>query len=343
MREQQDEAGLSLGQARRLIEAIRKIKSQKQRPSLERISHALGLGTDAVEHQLEQAIAKGFVLKVMNKGQCTYKDAETLKLTIKKKCATTSSVSSAAGSAPGRARAAAVAAAAAIGAGIHRRTDLMHSAVEAVRALGEKGGSTFRAIVKFVRQALRLDPGVRLRLAVKRAVTAGRLVRVGRLYRLPGSESDESETDSDDELDASDRLGVGKNGDITGRTGHKRKSALQGRCSVCHGSSRNNRNGVAEELISCHSCTLSAHPSCLKHNKELALVLLSSRKWQCSQCRMCSRCGNKKEGEHLLCCEVCDSHFHLRCLKPPLAQGTERVLEVYILLKQEAEEHQLCK
>ncbi|KAH7983840.1 hypothetical protein HPB52_014688 [Rhipicephalus sanguineus] len=221
MREQQDEAGLSLGQARRLIEAIRKIKSQKQRPSLERISHALGLGTDAVERQLEQAIAKGFVLKVMNKGQCTYKDAETLKLTTKKKCATTSSVSSVAGNAPGRARAAAVAAAAAIGAGIHRRTDLMHSAVEAVRALGEKGGSTFRAIVKFVRQALRLDPGVRLRLAVKRAVTAGRLVRVGRLYRLPGSESDESESDSDDELDASDRLGVGKNGDIAGRTGHK--------------------------------------------------------------------------------------------------------------------------
>ncbi|KAH8033844.1 hypothetical protein HPB51_016616 [Rhipicephalus microplus] len=201
MKEQQDEAGLSLGQARRLIEAIRKIKSQKQRPSLERISHVLGLGTDVVEHQLDQAIAKGFVLK--------------------KKCATTSSVSSAAGGAPGRSRAAAVAAAAAIGAGIHRRTDLMHSAVEAVRALGENGGSTLGAIVKFVRQALRLDPGVRLRLAVKRAVTAGRLVRMGRLYRLPGSDSDESETDSDDEPDASDRLGVGKNGDITGRMGQK--------------------------------------------------------------------------------------------------------------------------
>ncbi|KAH7986248.1 hypothetical protein HPB52_025101 [Rhipicephalus sanguineus] len=155
MREQQDEAGLSLGQARRLIEAIRKIKSQKQRPSLSASAMPWALGqmrwSVSWSRQLPRALSSS------------------------RGCAC---------------------------------------------PWGERW-LNFPPIVKFVRQALRLDPGVRLRLAVKRAVTAGRLVRVGRLYRLPGSESDESESDSDDELDASDRLGVGKNGDIAGRTGHK--------------------------------------------------------------------------------------------------------------------------
>lgn len=58
------EEELSLGQARRLIEAIRKIKHHKQRPSLERITHALGLRLDLVERHLEMAVTKGFILKV---------------------------------------------------------------------------------------------------------------------------------------------------------------------------------------------------------------------------------------------------------------------------------------
>lgn len=169
----------------------------------------------------------------MNKGQCSYKDAETLKPAPKKKVGPVSVAPCG-----NRARAAAVAAAAAIGAGIHRRTDLMHSAVEAVRALGEKGGSSFRAIVKFVRQALRLDPGVRLRLAVKRAVAAGRLLRVGRLYRLPCSDSDESSSDSDDDASGTERLGLAVNGNLAGRAGQKVGASHGGRRTACNATVR---------------------------------------------------------------------------------------------------------
>ncbi|XP_029847715.3 histone acetyltransferase KAT6A [Ixodes scapularis] len=323
------QGSLSMTHAKWVLEAIRKIKAQKQRPSLDRICHVVALahrlGRDPVERALDQAVARGFVLKLMSKGQCSYKDAETLKQALKKKVvaghhqhhhhqhgapsATTNH----------KTRAAAVAAAAAIGASgsHHRRQDLTLYVIEAVRRLGEREGSTLRAIHKFVRQTLGLEPpGVRL--AVKRAVSAGRLVRVGRLYRLPGDDDESDESDSDSDEDCGGRLAATQNGEVGGRgSPNKRRSVLHGRCSLCHGTPRNNKNGVAEEILCCYSCNYLAHPSCLKYSRELALVLLNT-KWLCSQCKTCALCGSRDDDEHLLCCDVCDSHFHPGCLKPPL-------------------------
>lgn len=61
-----------------ILEAIQKIKRQKQRPSEERICHAVstlhGLDKRTVLEQLELAVQDGAVLKVTNKGSASYKD-----------------------------------------------------------------------------------------------------------------------------------------------------------------------------------------------------------------------------------------------------------------------------
>ena len=67
-----------------LIEAIGKIKNQKQRPSAERICHAVRqthakssgpiLRDEIIMTRLNQAVADGKILKVCNKGQTSYKE-----------------------------------------------------------------------------------------------------------------------------------------------------------------------------------------------------------------------------------------------------------------------------
>lgn len=61
-----------------ILEAIQKIKRQKQRPSEERICHAVatlhGLDKRTVLEQLELSVHDGSILKVTNKGSTSYKD-----------------------------------------------------------------------------------------------------------------------------------------------------------------------------------------------------------------------------------------------------------------------------
>jgi histone acetyltransferase MYST4 len=59
------------------LDAIRKIRSQKQRPSVERIAHAIRLQHDfheeVIAENLQHAVKRGDVLKLFNKGQSSYK------------------------------------------------------------------------------------------------------------------------------------------------------------------------------------------------------------------------------------------------------------------------------
>lgn len=133
-----------------ILEAIRKIRSQKQRPSVERICHAIrqhhNYHEDVVSERLERAVREGAVLKVYNKGQSSYKD-------------------------PG---------------GLQSRTlriapdvDVSRAVAKAVRELGERDGSDLKTIEKHLQQAYQVtvDPEVDvravLRAAAKRAVTRG--------------------------------------------------------------------------------------------------------------------------------------------------------------------------
>lgn len=143
-----------------ILEAIQKIRSQKQRPSVERICHAIrqhhNYHEDVVAARLEAAVRDGAVLKVYNKGQSSYKDPGGLQSKTLR---------------------------------IAADADVSRAVARAVRELGERDGSGLGAIERHLRHGytLAVDPGVDvktvLRSAAKRGVTRGLLVNCGGLYK----------------------------------------------------------------------------------------------------------------------------------------------------------------
>lgn len=143
-----------------ILEAIHKIRSQKQRPSVERICHAIrqhhNYHEDVVSERLERAVREGAVLKVYNKGQSSYKDPGGVQNKVLK---------------------------------ISADSDLSRAVAKAVRELGERDGSNLKTIEKHLRQAYHvsaeqnLDVRNILRAAAKRAVTRGLLVHNGGNYK----------------------------------------------------------------------------------------------------------------------------------------------------------------
>lgn len=142
------------------LDAIRKIRSQKQRPSVERICHAIrqhhNFHEEDIAEHLEVAVKRGDVLKIFNKGQSSYKDpgglqSKTLKVT--------------------------------------KSTDLSKVLGKAVRELGEREGSTLKSIERYIRQSHTVeeeaegDLRTALKMSAKRAVDRGLVLQDGRLFR----------------------------------------------------------------------------------------------------------------------------------------------------------------
>lgn len=144
------------------LDAIRKIRSQKQRPSVERICHAIrqhhNYHEEEIGEHLEVAVKRGDVLKVFNKGQSSYKDPGGLQSRPLK---------------------------------VSKSTDLSKVFGKAVRELGEREGSTLKNIEKYIRQSHTVeedadgDLRTALRLSAKRAVDRGFVLQDGRLFRQP--------------------------------------------------------------------------------------------------------------------------------------------------------------
>lgn len=143
-----------------ILEAIYKIRSQKQRPSVERICHAIrqhhNYHEDVVSERLEAAVRDGSVLKVYNKGQSSYKDPGGLQCRVLR---------------------------------IAPDVDISRAVAKAVRELGERDGSTISSIEKHLHQAYQVtvdgnvDVKTVLRFAAKRAVTRGLLIHSGGAYK----------------------------------------------------------------------------------------------------------------------------------------------------------------
>ena len=149
-----------------LLEAIGKVKYQKQRPNYDRIVHAVKqnhpkLSPDGIGQQLELAVKQGLVLKVFNKGLCSYKDPalvtqlRTRNLKVSKK------------------------------------TDLTKVIARTIRELGEQGGSNLKSVEKYIERSYNLqcegddvDLVRQIRVSCKRALESGRLVRNGRQYSV---------------------------------------------------------------------------------------------------------------------------------------------------------------
>lgn len=143
-----------------ILEAIRKIRSQKQRPSTQRICQAIGshhkFHEDIVAGKLEEAVANGAVIKLYNKGLHSYKAPVARK-----------SVN------------------------ISKDTDITRLVVKAVRELGECDGSNAKKIETYVQKSNNIvltDDTVDFRVIVKNAlrtaVVKEFLVQEGKLYKV---------------------------------------------------------------------------------------------------------------------------------------------------------------
>lgn len=145
-----------------ILSAIRKIRSQKQRPSIQRICQAIGshhkFHEDIVAEKLEQAVEAGAVLKVYNKGLHSYKSPSTIN---KNKTIT-----------------------------IDKSSDLSRLVTKAVRVLGECEGSAIKSIENFVQKANNIqvtddsDYKAIIKNALKTAISKNLLISDGKLYKL---------------------------------------------------------------------------------------------------------------------------------------------------------------
>ncbi|XP_033112040.1 histone acetyltransferase KAT6A-like isoform X2 [Anneissia japonica] len=265
-----------------ILEAIRKIRKQKQRPNQERICNNLvsghGLSREKTYEQLELSVKDGNVLKVLNKGIASYRDPEG---TRSMRGASTRTV--------------------------NKSTDLVKVIKAAIKELGE-GGSTFKEIEKYILQSRRIEVGshselsTKLRIAIKRAVASGRLVKFGRNFRLP----DDGETSSYATSSTSSSPPFEKDDNQVVAT-------PEAFCRICEKGPEENVSGVPEAHISCTDCGFSGHPSCLKFSEEVSKAIRLTR-WQCSNCKVCAICKQRGNTD-LISCNFCDRGYHTNCVK----------------------------
>lgn len=159
-----------------IIEAIGKIRHQKQRPNVERICHAVKqchkVSDESIEEQLNLAVKDGSVLKVYNKGKgvWSFKDpaivsqgkSRTLKLG--KKC------------------------------------DLTKFIIRTIRELNNEGGSTLRSIGNHISNSYNIeaqdgmDLMPELKTSLKNGISNGYFIKDGRFIKLGDKCSSESDS-----------------------------------------------------------------------------------------------------------------------------------------------------
>lgn len=88
-------------------------------------------------------------------------------------------------------------------------------------------------------------------------------------------------------------------------------------CSFCLGTAERNRQEKREDLLSCHDCGNSGHPSCLQYSPAL-VARIKVEPWLCLECKKCMTCDQAANADDLLICDSCDKGFHMDCLEPPL-------------------------
>lgn len=161
--------GTSAQWAKWVVEAINKIRQQKQRPSLERVCHGVranhSYSESTIADRIEQLVDEGFILKVFNKGKCSYKD-------------------------PGGIQGRSIV--------VTKDSDLTKLVVRSIKEIDDPDGSSIKTIEKYIGQSnsLSVKPGADLthivKSSLKRAVEKGFLTHEGKAYKAtevdePGS------------------------------------------------------------------------------------------------------------------------------------------------------------
>ncbi|XP_034563142.1 histone acetyltransferase KAT6B isoform X2 [Notolabrus celidotus] len=293
-----------------ILEAIQKIKRQKQRPSEERICHAVatshGLDKKTVLEQLELSVHDGSILKVTNKGSASYKDPGNP--------GRVGSIPPANVSVPSKES-------------IWNSSDLRHIdwnkiLKRAIEGLDDTHGSSLKNIERYLRNQDDLSNVVdnpafrqRLRLAAKRSVNNGRLLKNGPRYKL----SHGSVEGRGARCPSASPLVLSSVTLLPHERDQLRVDPIP-ICSFCLGTKESNRDKRPEELLSCADCGSSGHPSCLKFSPELTSNVKRLR-WQCIECKTCSSCRIQgKNADEMLFCDSCDRGFHMECCDPPLSR-----------------------
>lgn len=145
-----------------ILEAIKRIRFQKQRPSIQRICQAIGshhkFHEDIVAEKLEEAVEAGAVIKVYNKGLHSYKAPTSAQRRI---------------------------------INVTNDSNLSRLVAKAVRDLGEFDGSTQKSIENYVQQTnnLHITPDTDYRSVIRNslriALSEQTVLQEGRLYK-PG-------------------------------------------------------------------------------------------------------------------------------------------------------------
>ncbi|XP_029767867.1 histone acetyltransferase KAT6B [Terrapene carolina triunguis] len=294
-----------------ILEAIQKVKKQKQRPSEERICHAVcashGLDKKTVSEQLELSVQDGSILKVTNKGLASYKDPDNPgRLSSVKPGTLPKSVKGSRGASNEL-----------------RNVDWNKLLRRAIEGLQEPNGSSLKNIEKYLRSQNDLasifnNPVFqqRLRLGAKRAVNNGRLLKDGPQYRVNYGSLDSKGTPKYSSAFPASLPPVSL---LPHEKDQPRADPIP-ICSFCLGTKESNREKKPEELLSCADCGSSGHPSCLKFCPELTANVKALR-WQCIECKTCSACRIQgKNADNMLFCDSCDRGFHMECCDPPLSR-----------------------
>ncbi|KAL0105778.1 hypothetical protein PUN28_015888 [Cardiocondyla obscurior] len=269
------------------LDAIRKIRSQKQRPSVERICHAIrqhhNFHEEEIAEHLEFAVKRGDVLKIFNKGQSSYKDPGILQT---KKLKVTKS------------------------------TDISKVLSKAVRELGEREGSTLRNIERYLRQSHTVeedtdgDLRIALKLSAKRAVDRGLVLQDGKLFRQT------------DRPPFFKKLNDASNTPPATPPAPKLPAPLP-ICREClgatmAGNNNNSKRNANEKLSRCSVCGAALHNSCAP--ADLSVLVDRGITWSCDDCSpTCAGCQLERESQnYLVKCAGCVKCFHPACLDPAL-------------------------
>uniref|UniRef100_A0A8D8H269 histone acetyltransferase n=1 Tax=Culex pipiens TaxID=7175 RepID=A0A8D8H269_CULPI len=273
-----------------ILEAIRRIRCQKQRPSVQRICQAIGshhkFHEDIVAEKLEEAVEAGAVLKVYNKGLHSYKAPTN---TQRRVTAVTNS------------------------------SDLSRLVAKAVRDLGECDGSTLKSIENYVQQTNNLniisdtDYNQVIKSSIRIALAEGSVVQEGKLYKLGSSAKNVVKRKSNSP----------KKRDKAGNEIPAKKSTNTV-CVECLGTDTKGPAGGPEPLSSCNGCGMSLHNKCASGDSELvpplSVLVTRGNKWFCEECRSCDACATQNErGLCVLSCGNCSKAFHFSCMDPGLS------------------------
>uniref|UniRef100_A0A2C9K538 histone acetyltransferase n=1 Tax=Biomphalaria glabrata TaxID=6526 RepID=A0A2C9K538_BIOGL len=273
-----------------ILEAVHKIKHQKQRPNKDRIINAIRQNHQVTEEsileQLELSVQNGKLLRVENNNDYTYKDP-ALQAPVKSQAKTLE---------------------------LDKKTDLTKLVIQCLKQSQEPKGMMLKSIERYIHSKYTVkgnESGVlmkNLRTCVRRAIQQKKLVQVGKFVQLAIEEGKVKESPPVNLADVEVVLPFERN---------RKKATPLPLCSFCLEGADKNREGKWEDLISCADCGSSGHPSCLKFSSELTAKVRKLR-WQCINCKKCSFCGKSGKEDDMLFCDFCDRGFHMACCDPPI-------------------------